>query len=118
MELNTFMERWTNRDGIKLIPALWGVDCVDDYAEELQGIKWLSQGSYDAAKYMVETLWPHIMSDLNHPMARILKRRQLGQLLVRYVRLNRTRPKGPIPVSLEQYAHTESMITSCQCTIM
>ena len=111
-ELNTFMERYDRRDGIRVIPALWRVEDVDGYAEDLDQINWLRNRNEanDAADFLVSTLWPAIMIALGKDP---FDRPKLENFLTQYVVKHRTRV--PIPVSLERLAMRRS---TCQCCIM
>lgn len=111
-ELNTFMERHDRRDGIRVIPALWRVDNVEGYAEDLDRIVWLRSNSEtnDAADYLVSILWPAIMRSLGREP---YDQPKLERFLTQYVTKHRTHIS--IPVSLERLAARRS---NCQCCIM
>lgn len=117
MELNSFMERWERRDGIKIIPALWKIHNVEGYCPELDNIVWLRNRAQanEAADYMITTLWSAILSAIPAQFRRKYTSFQLECCLAKYVRKHRT--KVSIPMSLERLAARHPQKFCHQCCI-
>lgn len=60
MELNTFMRRHQDEDGICVVPALWKRFDLDDFPDDVRGLAWIQHDPLDEADYITQTLWPNL----------------------------------------------------------
>jgi hypothetical protein len=61
-ELNTFMKRHRQGDGIRIIPTLWGVSDLNDYHSDVSDITWVACTSTYIVDFLVQTLWPELLN--------------------------------------------------------
>lgn len=86
LELNTFMRRWRNKDGIQVLPILHGIRDVKGYHAEVNNlIRKGSQAMQSGADCMVDDLWPALLRKLKRPA---MTKDQLEELLAEYVDKN------------------------------
>lgn len=99
LELNTFMERKRNQDGIQILPVLWDVDTMAGYHSELHKTVWISNSSrLDEINFLIRILWPGILRFLaRNPRSTD----RLEQDLCSYVKS--ARGDQLIPVTLELF---------------
>ena len=66
LELNTFMRRFHEQDGIRVIPAPWHIDNVDGYNSKVDELIRISQPeeSHYVLDYLVHFLWPALIKEL------------------------------------------------------
>jgi hypothetical protein len=61
-ELNTFMKRHSQRDGIRIIPTLWGVSDLNDYHADVSELAWVACTSTSIVDFLVQFLWPELLN--------------------------------------------------------
>jgi hypothetical protein len=61
-ELNTFMKRHSQRDGIRIIPTLWGVSNLNDYHADVSNLAWVACTSTYIVDFLVQFLWPELLN--------------------------------------------------------
>ena len=102
-ELNTFMSRLRQDDGIRILPVLWNVRNLDAYHPKVQNLAWIENTSgCSAADFMVEKLWPSLLAELS---SLTLTEDQLASHLCQYIEAMRA--KRDIPGVLESFHVTQ-----------
>lgn len=59
-ELNTFMARRGRGERLKIFPALWRMENLDGYSDEVKEIVWLNGDTSSSVRYIVDYLWPQL----------------------------------------------------------
>jgi WD40 repeat protein len=108
-ELNTFMKRFNQRDGISIIPVLCGVSDLNDYHSDVSNIVWVPCMKTNIVDFLVKTLWPILLKVFGRAA---LNERALEGRLCDYV--EQMRGVTVVPQELESfYARNRGQRHSC-----
>ena len=87
MELNTFMTRYRKKDGLQIIPVLFGIDHLKEYHPAVRQLIWIRSGQeMNEAEYMAEVVWPQLCKKFP---VRNAKKIDCTQCLCEYVETTR-----------------------------
>ena len=104
-ELNTFMTRKKENDGIQIHPIIWNCQGVDGYCEELKSCVWTQARSLDPPTFLTEELWPRLLKIFNKPMR---DTETLENHLSEY--LDSIRGKHDVPASFAKFRKNRKFI--------